>query len=156
MPYCYEWPRPGVAADVCCLSRAPDGQWHVLLITRANPPFKGAFALPGGFLDVNEEDLPTCARRELMEETGLAAPARMPLVGVYSDPARDPRGHVVSAVYLALYDWPPPAPRAGDDAATARWQPLAAARPLAFDHECVLGDALALAERLEADGARRG
>ena len=148
MPYCYDWPRPGVAGDVCALSRAPDGEWHVLLITRANPPFQGAYALPGGFLDVNEEDLPTCARRELQEETGLRAPADMPLVGIYSDPKRDPRGQIISAVYLALYDWPPPKPEAADDAATAQWVPASQAQPLAFDHAQVLADALALARRI--------
>lgn len=148
MPWCYDWPRAAVTADVCALSRDPQGAWHVLLIRRANPPFQGRFALPGGFLDVDREDLQTTARRELKEETGLVAPADMPLVGVYSRPGRDPRGHTVTGVWLALYDWPPPEPQADDDAAEALWMPVAKAGPLAFDHDQVLADALALAERV--------
>ena len=147
MPYCYDWPRPAVTADVVALSHAPRGAWHVLLIRRANAPYKGHLALPGGFLEVDREDLETTARRELKEETGLAAPADMPLVGIYSHPGRDPRGHTVSGVWLALYDWPPPPPKASDDAAAALWLPVEEARPLAFDHERVLADALRLALR---------
>jgi 8-oxo-dGTP diphosphatase len=62
-------------------------------------------------------------------------------------PTTRPRGQIISAVYLALYDWPPPKPKAADDAATAQWVPVAEARPLAFDHAQVLADALALARR---------
>ncbi len=152
MPYCYDWPRAAVTADVCALSLAPDGTWHVLLIRRAHEPFKGQWALPGGFLEVDAEDLQTTARRELREETGLAAPADMPLVGIYSRPGRDPRGHTVTGVWLALFDWPPPPPQADDDAAEARWMPANEAGPLAFDHQDVLADALALARRLRTDG----
>ncbi len=147
MAYCYEWPRPAVAADVCALARDPAGRWHVLLIRRGHAPFAGHLALPGGFLEAGREDLEACARRELREETGLSAPETMPLVGVYSDPRRDPRGHVISAVYLALLGWPPPPPEAGDDAAQAAWLPVEQAGPLAFDHAQVLADALALARR---------
>ncbi len=146
--YCYDWPRAAVTADVCALSRDGSGRWHVLLIRRANPPFQGQFALPGGFLDVDREDLQTTARRELREETGLQAPEHMPLVGIYSKPGRDPRGHTVTGVWLALYDWPPPPPVADDDAAVAAWVPADEVGPLAFDHERVLADALALARRL--------
>ena len=147
--YCYDWPRAAVTADVAALSRAPDGTWHVLLIRRANPPYRGRLALPGGFLDVDREDLETTARRELKEETGLEAPAHMPLVGIYSKPGRDPRGHTVTGVWLALYDWPPPPPKAADDAAEAHWLPLPAADALAFDHHRIVADALRLAERLQ-------
>ncbi len=152
--YCYDWPRAAVTADVCALSRNKAGRWHVLLIRRANEPFKGRLALPGGYLDVDREDLQTTARRELHEETGLTAPADMPLVGIYSQPGRDPRGHTVTGVWLALYDWPPPAPVAADDAAEAMWTPAEETGPLAFDHDQVLADALRLAERLRATNAR--
>ncbi len=149
MPYCYDWPRPAVTADVCALARDPQEQWHVLLIRRGNEPFKGMLALPGGFLDVDSEDLQTTARRELKEETGLSAPDDMPLVGIYSRPGRDPRGHTVTGVWLALYRWPAPAPQAADDAAEAMWMPVRQVRPpLAFDHHEVLADALRLAERM--------
>ncbi len=152
MPYCYDWPRPAVTADVCALSRDEDGAWHVLLIERANPPFAGHLALPGGFLDVDHEDLETTARRELFEETGIHAPKAMPLLGIYSHPGRDPRGHTVTGVWLALFDWPPPEPKAADDAAAARWLPVSQARPLAFDHERILADALAFLARREEAG----
>ena len=151
--YCYDWPRAAVTADVCALSRDEAGRWHVLLIRRARPPFQGRFALPGGFLDVEKEDLETTARRELHEETGLTAPADMPLLGVYSRPGRDPRGHTVTGVWLALYDWPPPEPVADDDAAAAAWVPVEEAGPLAFDHADILRDAL---RRIRRDGAERG
>ncbi len=143
--YCYDWPRPAVAADVCALSRDDEGRWRVLLIRRANEPYAGHWALPGGFLDVGREDLETCARRELMEETAIAAPSSLRLLGVWSDPARDPRGHVISAVWLALFDWPPPRPRAGDDAAHARWLAVDERIPLAFDHRQIVDAALARA-----------
>ncbi len=151
MTWCYDWPRAAVTADVCALSRDPRGNWHVLLITRANPPFAGCHALPGGFLDVDHEDLEACARRELKEETGLAAPDDLPLLGVWSRPDRDPRGHTVTAVYLARFAWPPPAPRAADDAADARWIPVADAAPLAFDHADILRAALRHVEMAEGE-----
>ncbi len=153
--YCYDWPRAAVTADVCALSRDKAGRWHVLLIRRANPPFQGQFALPGGFLDVDREDLQTTARRELREETGLEAPADMPLVGIYSKPGRDPRGHTVTGVWLALYDWPPPRPVADDDAAEAVWAPADTVGALAFDHDRVLADALALARCIVRDASSR-
>src|SRR5680860_463761 len=93
-----------------------DGQGRVLLIRRKNEPFKGAFALPGGFVDIGETVEAGC-RREVREETGLEV-SDLRLIGVYSDPARDPRGHTVSAAFLARL---PAAvsPTAGDDAASA-------------------------------------
>ncbi len=152
MPYCYDWPRPAVTADVCALSRNMDGEWHVLLIRRAKPPFAGQLALPGGFLEVDREDLETTARRELLEETGIRAPEAMTLLGIYSNPGRDPRGHTVTGVWLALFDWPPPAAKAADDAAAALWLPVARARPLAFDHAQILADALAFVESHDTTG----
>ena len=156
MSYCYDWPRPAVTSDVCALSRDPEGRWHVLVIRRANPPYAGMHALPGGFLDVDREDVEACARRELMEETGIQAPDELHLLGVWSDPKRDPRGHVVTPVWLALFDWPPPEPKAGDDAAAARWVPVEAAMPLAFDHEEMVAKGVRLAEALVGSGSQRG
>lgn len=111
---------------------------EVLLIRRAREPFRGAWALPGGFVDVGErtED---AARRELVEETGLRGDI-VDLLGVWSDPARDPRGHTVSVVYVCkvggIVDV-----AAGDDAAEARWFPLDALPALAFDHADILAAA---------------
>ncbi len=151
MTWCYDWPRPAVTADVCALSRDPAGRWHVLLVSRANEPFRGMWALPGGFLDVDREDLETCARRELKEETGITAPAELPLLDVRSRPDRDPRGHTVTAVHLARFGWPPPEPRADDDAADARWIPVDEAAPLAFDHADILKTALERIGRKDAE-----
>ena len=105
----------------------------ILLIERRNPP--QGWAIPGGFVDVGET-LEHAAVRESKEETGLDVILKM-LLGVYSDPGRDPRGHTVTAVYVAeAYG----SPQAGDDA--ARIQVFDPLRPpaLAFDHALILGD----------------
>ncbi len=109
----------------------------IVLIRRRNPPFEGHWALPGGFVDVGESCPDACVR-ESAEETSLEVEV-VELVGVYSDPARDPRFHTVSAVYLCR--------RLGgrlagaDDAAEARWFPDLRGVELAFDHARILADA---------------
>lgn len=110
----------------------------VLLVKRGREPFKGAWAIPGGFVEVGErtED---AVRRELAEETGLKGDI-VDLLGVYSDPDRDPRGHTVSVVYV-LKVGGIIAIAAGDDADEARWFALDKLPPLAFDHARILGDA---------------
>jgi 8-oxo-dGTP diphosphatase len=115
-----------------------DTQGRVLLIRRKNEPFKGAFALPGGFVDIGETVEAGC-RREAREETGLEVD-ELRLIGVYSDPARDPRGHTVSAAFLARVSDAAP-PIAGDDAASAEWVGDWRAHELAFDHAQILEDA---------------
>ena len=95
-----------------------DRAGRIMLIRRGNEPFKGGYALPGGFVDVGETVEAAC-RREVLEEVGVAV-GELELVGVYSDPARDPRGHTVSVAYLArLPD--APSPKAGSDAEGAEW-----------------------------------
>jgi len=115
-----------------------DRKARVLLIRRKNDPFKGAFALPGGFVDLGETVEAGC-RREVREETGLDV-GDLQLVGVYSDPDRDPRGHTVSVAFLARLP-AAPAPVAGDDAASAAWVGDWRVETLAFDHAQILADA---------------
>ncbi|MFI2415599.1 NUDIX hydrolase [Streptomyces sp. NPDC018947] len=117
------------------------GALQVLLIERAEEPYAGRWALPGGFL-LPEESAEEAARRELAEETGLADVSGLHLeqLRTYSEPGRDPRMRVVSVAFTALLP-DPPEPRAGTDAAEARWVPYDSARGLAFDHDRILADA---------------
>jgi 8-oxo-dGTP diphosphatase len=114
-----------------------DSKGRVLLVRRGNPPFKGEYALPGGFVDVGETVEEAC-RRELKEETGVVV-RTLSLVGVYSDPHRDPRGHTCSVTYLGHVE--DEQPRAGDDAAAAEWVADWRGLTLAFDHAQILRDA---------------
>lgn len=114
-----------------------DARGRVLLIRRGNPPFEGSYALPGGFVEVGESVEDAC-RRELSEETGLDV-GNLRLIGVYSDPGRDPRGHTCSVAFLARVG--SASPIAGDDAAAADWVENWRAQGLAFDHAQILADA---------------
>jgi 8-oxo-dGTP diphosphatase len=122
---------------------ALDSRGRVLLIRRKNPPFEGQYALPGGFVDVGETVEAAC-RRELLEETGVRA-GKLRLVGVYSDPARDPRGHTVSVVFLTRVGRA--TAKAGDDAADVAWAANWHTLPLAFDHAQILSDGMRMARR---------
>jgi 8-oxo-dGTP diphosphatase len=115
-----------------------DARGRVLLIRRGHDPFAGAYALPGGFVEMGETVAAAC-RREVLEEAGVEI-GELRLVGVYSDPSRDPRGHTVSVAYAALL----PArtvPRSGSDAAAAEWVADWRSLALAFDHAQILEDA---------------
>jgi 8-oxo-dGTP diphosphatase len=114
-----------------------DAKRRVLLVRRGHPPFKGKYALPGGFVDIGETVEDAC-RRELKEETGVKA-GRLELLGVYSDPKRDPRGHTCSVVFLARIARA--TPKGGDDAAAAEWVEDWSKLDLAFDHAKILRDA---------------
>ncbi len=135
--YAYRYPRPSVTAD-SVLFAEQNGQLFVLLIQRANDPYKGCWAFPGGFLNM-DETVGHCAERELQEETGIVLTG-MQLVGIYSDVERDPRGRVITAAYTAMTTMPQA--KAADDAAAAQWHPLNALPKLAFDHETILRDAM--------------
>jgi 8-oxo-dGTP diphosphatase len=109
----------------------------VLLIRRASSPYKGCYALPGGFVDIGET-VEDAARRELAEETGVKV-GDITLIGVYSRPDRDPRGHTVSVAFEARIERAKA--RAGDDAAAAEWIADWRGVELAFDHARILADA---------------
>ncbi len=116
-------------------------QKGIVLIKRDNPPYQGCYALPGGFVEVGET-VEDAVRREAREETGLLIELQG-LVGVYSDPGRDPRGHVVSLAYLA---WGRGTLISGSDARAAEVVSLQSLPSLAFDHEKIICDALRLAK----------
>jgi 8-oxo-dGTP diphosphatase len=135
------YPRPMLTVDVVVLAATGTSR-SVLLIQRGNPPFRGSWALPGGFVEQGEQVV-EAAPRELAEETGLRV-GELRLLGVYDTPGRDPRGWTVSVVYLAHV--PSEAVVAGgDDASDARWFATDELPELAFDHALILADVLALA-----------
>ena len=152
--YTYDYPRPMLTAD-CVVVRSGS---EVLLVRRGGEPFKGCWALPGGFMEM-DETIEHCAVRELEEETGLRfAEQDLRLIGVYSAPGRDPRGRTVTAAFRVESGErrvesgerraesgerraESGEPVAGDDAAEVRWWPLAALPPLAFDHADIVADA---------------
>ena len=139
MAYTYKYPRPAVTAD--CIVIARETEPKVLLIQRGNPPFKGAWAFPGGFMEM-DETTEQCAIRELKEETGLRL-SDVHQIGAYSKVDRDPRGRTITVAYLAIID-EPIAVTGQDDAAKAEWFPIDALPPLAFDHEDIMRDAISL------------
>lgn len=143
MPYAYEHPRPAVTVD-CVVFRVVDETLQVLLIERAGEPFKGTWALPGGFVD-EDEDLLSAAERELAEETGLTD-LYLEQLYTFGAPGRDPRGHTVTVAYFGLLASRRSAVKAGSDAARAAWFAVRSLPALAFDHDEVIARAI---ERLQ-------
>jgi len=133
---------PLLAADAVILCSG-----RIVLIRRSNPPFQGCYALPGGFVEVGES-VEAAAIREAREETGLVVEL-LGLVGIYSDPARDPRGHVVSAAFLARPAEDSPQLSAGSDAAGVAAFPPERLPPLAFDHARIIDDALSMLSKMQ-------
>lgn len=134
-PFCYDWPRMMVTVDAAVCARV-DGEWRILLIERGQDPFAGRWALPGGFVDMDEE-LDVAALRELDEETGVRGVV-LEQMATFGTVGRDPRGRSVSVVYAGITDARAHAPAGADDAADARWFPVADPPPLAFDHADIL------------------
>lgn len=135
--YEYEYPRPALTADVVLFS---DDMKEVLLIQRSNEPYRGCWAFPGGFLEM-DETLEQCARRELREETGIEI-GTLHEIGTFSTVNRDPRGRVITAAYCATVGKDTVKPMANDDAANAKWFSVENPPELAFDHEEILEKAL--------------
>jgi 8-oxo-dGTP diphosphatase len=137
MPHAYEYPRAALTVD-CVVFGFDGGELQVLLIRRGLPPFKDKWALPGGFVRV-EETLDDAARRELAEETGLQD-VFLEQLYTFGTVKRDPRERVVSIAYFALVK--PAAVTAATDAAEAKWYPVSDLPSLAFDHADILTTAL--------------
>ncbi|MGI6232319.1 MAG: NUDIX domain-containing protein [Prevotella sp.] len=132
--YTYKYPRPAVTADCLVFARKGDTV-QLLLVERKNNPYKGCWAFPGGFMNMDEtaED---AARRELFEETGIKV-GELEQVGAFTAVDRDPRGRVITIAYFTWLDSPVPAV-GGDDANQAQWFPIDALPSLAFDHHDIL------------------
>jgi len=138
--YTYEYPRDVNSVDIVLIRNVSSGH-QVLLIKRANDPFKGKYALPGGFVDINE-DLENAAARELTEETGLEK-INLLQIHSFSAPNRDPRGRVISTAFGAVLDNEGEfSLQPGSDASQAAWVDLSDLPPLAFDHLLIIETAL--------------
>lgn len=133
--YTYKYPRPMVTVDVVVVTE--EAKPRVLLIRRKHDPFAGRWAIPGGYVDMNEP-LEEAAKRELLEETGIQL-KRLEQIGAFGNPGRDPRGRTISVVYLARVNPNQLKPKADDDAAEVGWHSLLRPPPLAFDHQAILG-----------------
>ena len=139
MPHSYQYPRAALTVD-CVVFGFDEGELKVLLIERGLEPFKGRWALPGGFVRVNET-LDEAARRELVEETGLTN-VFLEQLYTFGTVDRDPRERVVSVAYYALVKLSDHRARAATDAANAEWFPMSKLPKLAFDHAEIFGTAL--------------
>ena len=138
----YEYPHPAVTTDLCIFTLGEAETLSVALIKRKLEPFRDCWSLPGGFLRAGEETLEDCARRELLEETGLSN-IQLELVKPYSRPDRDPRPpehQVITIAYMALVPYDQNELKAGSDAAEVCWVPVDRATSLAFDHDEILAD----------------
>ena len=132
---------PALTVD-CVIFRGED----VVLIRRAFEPFKGWYALPGGFVDVGESVEQACVR-ELLEETGLSVDKdELKLIGIYSDPSRDARRHTVSAAFLGQSNLDNL--QAGDDAVSVEVVKHWERQEIAFDHKAIIEDACLLRKRV--------
>jgi len=131
--FTYQYPRPAVTVDAILISN----QNSVLLIERGHEPFKGKWALPGGFVDMDEA-LESACIRELKEETGLTVSV-LKQFRTYGAVNRDPRGRTISIIFYSFSE-EEVIPQAGDDAAKAQWFSLNQLPELAFDHQQILDE----------------
>ena len=135
MHYCYQYPHPAVTTDIVIFTIQYQ-QLHVLLVRRGNPPFQGQWALPGGFVDI-DEDLDTCAKRELFEETNLRD-VYLEQLYTFGQHNRDPRERIITVAYYALIPVDKLQPKAGSDADEVRWFAVDNLPQLAFDHALII------------------
>ncbi len=135
MNYTYEYPRPAVSADIAVFRRI-DNALQILLILRKNPPYQGMWALPGGFMEI-DESLEQTAVRELEEETGLKD-IRLTQFHTFSQVDRDPRTRVITTVFYGDAEPGNSEAKGGDDAEEAHWFPVNDLPPLGFDHSAII------------------
>ena len=135
--FCYDYPRPSVTVDIAVFS---SDTLDVLLIQRKHPPFEECWALPGGFIEM-EEPLEASALRELAEETGVTDVA-LTEVGVFGAPSRDPRGRVITIAYATVVEKSTLNVEAGSDASEVAWFSNTDLPKLAFDHGEIVQKAL--------------
>ncbi len=134
--YVYDWPRPMVTVDAAIFTFSGDST-KVLLINRGNEPFKGKWALPGGFVDMDEE-LEDAIVRELAEETGLTG-VWLEQMRTFGTVGRDPRGRMITIVFMGIATEGQDKIKAGDDAAQAQWFDIEELpEDMAFDHNEVV------------------
>lgn len=136
MPYTYEYPRPALTVDCVIFGLDKSSKLKVLLIQRGLAPFKGQWALPGGFVDL-KEDLEDAALRELEEETGVKD-VFVEQLYTFGTLGRDPRGRVISVAYFALVNLEEHPVQASSDASNVHWFELNQLPQLAFDHDHIL------------------
>ena len=141
MPYTYEYPRPALTVDCVIFGLDESHQLKVLLIERAHDPYQGKWALPGGFVDMNE-GLKAAALRELEEETGVKD-VFIEQLYTFGDTDRDPRGRVVSVAYYALVNLEEHPVKPDSDAREVQWFDIDNPPKLAFDHDNILSIAIA-------------
>ena len=139
MPYTYQYPRPALTVD-CLITRIYDRHKQCLLISRKHDPYRNMWALPGGFVNIDER-LVNAARRELLEETGLKV-SDLEQFHVFDEPGRDPRGRTISVVFTGNINISKSTVKASSDAKEARWFYLDELPELAFDHRDIIEQAL--------------
>jgi 8-oxo-dGTP diphosphatase len=135
-----------VTADIAVLRLVETPE--ILLVRRNDPPFKSSWALPGGFMEM-EETLEQAARRELLEETGITA-GELIRFDVYDAPGRDPRGRTITQVFVMIWKEEMGLPLAGSDAGEAAWFPLTSLPELAFDHHQIIHNVIRMMQQGES------
>jgi 8-oxo-dGTP diphosphatase len=138
LAYTYKYPRPALTVDAAVF-RERKGLLKILLIQRDKPPFEGKWALPGGFVDM-DETLEEAIARELEEETSLKN-LELKQLHAFSAPGRDPRGHTISVVFMGILTSGQQV-KAGDDARNAKWFAIDQLPDLAFDHDDIVNLAI--------------
>ncbi len=140
MSYTYKYPRPMVTVDAVVFGECADNSYEVLLIERGSPPFKGHWALPGGFIDM-EETLKESVVRELREETGIDS-LELQQFYTFGNPGRDPRGRNITVAFWGKELKSRLVPKAGSDAKSYKWFNINKLPQLAFDHNEVIAKAI--------------